>query len=170
MDPKIKKLFAMLDEETTAYLEMEQVLKDEGDSIFFSKKEQFDHVQERKDELVFRLHQLEETRKPLVEELSMTYGLANQKSTVRQLAKRFEPASGEQLTRCADRLRATLLRVQEKNSRNQKLIHHQLDLVRGSIKILTHITEDRAVYHNNGVPKPSTGYRSGGGRVIRGSM
>jgi flagellar biosynthesis/type III secretory pathway chaperone len=167
---KIPTLLAILDEETACYQKMEKILSDEEESISFSKNARFDEVQSEKNALLLKFQQFEEKRKPIVDALSEKYAADGKPLTISQLAKLVKPPYGEKLLGRANRLRSIIGNVQEKNSRNQLLIHQYLDLTKESLKLLTHLMEDDSVYQRPGIRHAAAGYHCGGGRLIRGSV
>jgi flagellar biosynthesis/type III secretory pathway chaperone len=170
MQPTITKLLTILDEETACYRDMKTLLADEEKAISLSEKDRFDQVQMEKEMLVCRLLQFEETRKGLVAQLADTYAVGRKTMTVSQLAHVVDSPSDQELLSRADRLRSIMRDVQEKNSRNRLLINHYLKLIKGSLKLLTHLIEDTSVYQKPGAHRPSGGYPIGGGRVICGTV
>ncbi|GEM_PF-2140991 len=170
MQPMILKLLTTLDEEATGYQDMEKVLTEEEASISFSRRERFDQVQLEKEALVIKLQQFEGKRKPLVDQLSDAYAKGGKPLTVSQLAQFAKPPNDDKLMACADLLRSTIGRVQEKNRRNQLLINQYLDLIKGSLRLLTNLMDDNPVYQKTGTTRPAVGYHSGGGRFICGNV
>ncbi|BBO66786.1 hypothetical protein DSCA_07160 [Desulfosarcina alkanivorans] len=170
MNVMISTLLSILDEETSCYREMENLLADEEESISFSRKDRFDTVQLKKDALLFKLQQFEQKRKPMIDRLADGYGTGGQPLTISRLARYVAPPYDERLLERADRLRSVIGAVQEKNRRNQLLINHYLDLIKGSLNLLTRHLEDNPVYQKPGTRQPSAGYPCGGGRLICGTV
>ena len=169
MNVKIRKLMAILDAETACYREMQRVLTEEQTSISFSSNERFDDVQSEKESLVVDLKKLEEKRKTLVGQLSAGYATEGQSMTISQLAHFVEPPIRSKLLARAGVLRSIIGDVQAKNRHNQRMINQSLDLIKGSLKLLTRLMEDSAVYQKPGTHKSAVGYQIGGGRLIRGT-
>jgi flagellar biosynthesis/type III secretory pathway chaperone len=170
MNVKITELLTLLDEETACYQGMQKVLADEESSISLSRKEPFGRVQYEKELLVGKLQQLEEKRKTLVGHLSETYATDGKSMTVRQLAGFVKPPASEQLMSRASRLRSVIDDVREKNKRNQLLISQNLNLIKGSLKLLTDLIEDSSVYQKPGSRQSAVGYQAAGGRFICGTV
>ncbi|MEE4112166.1 MAG: flagellar protein FlgN [Desulfobacteraceae bacterium] len=170
MNVKIIELLDILDEEAACYLEMQRVLDDEERSISLSGRERFDRVQHDKERLVAELQRHEEKRRMLVGRLSEAYRTDGIAMTISQLAQVIKPPSRQHLLDRANRLRSIIGDVHEKNRRNQLMINHHLDLINGSLKLLTHLIEDSSVYQKPGTHQPSVGYPTGGGRFICGSV
>ncbi|MCB2147982.1 MAG: flagellar protein FlgN [Deltaproteobacteria bacterium] len=170
MNVKIIELLTLLDEETACYQSMQNVLIDEETSISLSRKEPFDRVQYEKESLVVKLQQLEEKRKTLVDQLSGAYATDGESMTVTQLAGSVKPPTSEKLMSRASRLRSIIEDVREKNRRNQLLINQNLDLVKGSLKLLTNLIIDSPVYQKPGTHQSSVGYQAPGGRFICGTV
>ncbi len=169
MNVKINELLDILDEEAACYQEMQRVLTDEERSISFSRKERFDQVQHEKELLVVELQRHEEKREMLVGRLSEAYRTGCDAMTISQLAHVVEPPARQHLLDRANRLRSIIGDVHEKNRHNQLMINQYLDLINGSLKLLTHLIEDSSVYQKPGTHQPSVGYPTGGGRFICGS-
>ena len=170
MNAKISELLAILDGEAACYRDMKSVLVDEKTSISLSKKEWFDQVQYKKESLVVKLQQLEAKRKTLVAQLSKAYATDGKPMRVSQLAQFIKPPTNEKLLACASRLRSIIGDVQEKNRHNQLLINQYLDLIKGSLGLLTNLIDDNSVYQKPGTHQPAVGYRAGGGRIICGTV
>jgi len=170
MQATIRKLLTTLDEEADSYRDMNTVLADEEKSISLSNKDRFDQVQLEKDHLVHVLQPLEEKRKQLVDQLSDKYAAGGKRMSVSRLAQYVQPPYDQQLLSRADVLRSIIGEVQEKNRRNRMLINHHLELIKGSLKLLTNLIEDNSVYQKPGTHQPAAGYPRGGGRVICGTV
>ena len=169
MNMKIIELMDILDEEAACYRDMQRVLTEEQASISFSRKERFDQVQYEKESLVVKLQQLEEKRKTLVGQLSEAYATDGRSMTVSQLAHFVEPPTGDKLLARAGCLRSIIGDVHDRNRRNQLMINQYLDLIKGSLKLLTSLIEDNSVYQKPGTHQSAVGYQIGGGRLIRGT-
>jgi len=170
MNVKIIELLDLLDEEAACYQEMQRVLTDEEASMSFTRKEPFEQVQNEKELLVAKLQRLEESRKMLIGQLSEAY-LTNGKSiTISQLANLVEPPTRQHLLDRAGRLRSIIGDVNEKNRHNQLMINQYLDLINGSLKLLTNLIEDSSIYQKPGTHQTSVGYHAGGGRIICGTV
>jgi len=170
MNTMIIELVDILDQEAASYRDMQRVLVDEENSISFSKKEPFDQVQDAKERLVVKLQRLEEKRNMLVGRLSETYQTDGTSMTISHLAHRVEPPTRQHLLDRANRLRSIIADVHEKNKHNQMMINHFLDLIKGSLKLLTHLFEDSPVYQKPGTHQLSPGFHAGGGRFICGNV
>ena len=106
----------------------------------------------------------------LIGQLSEAY-LTNGKSmTISQLAHFVEQPIRRRLLDRASCLRSIIGDVHEKNRHNQLMINQCLDLIKGSLKLLTNLIEDRSVYLKPGTNQLSVGYPTGGGRFICGSV
>ena len=170
MNMKILELMDILDEEAACYRDMQRVLDDEEASISLSKKERFDQIQYEKESLVVELQKLEAKRKTQVSQLSEVHGTDGQSMTVSQLAQFVKPPTRERMLARASVLRSLIGDVQDKNRRNQQMIKQFLDLIKGSLKLLTHLIEDSSVYQKPGTHQPSAGYQNGGARFICGTV
>lgn len=170
MNVKIVELLDVLDEEAACYRDMQRVLIDEEASISFSRKEPFDQVQYEKELLVAKLQRLEEKRTMLVGRLSEAYRTDGKTMTISQLAHVVKPPTRQNLLDRASRLRSIIGDVHEKNRHNQLMINQYLDLINGSLKLLTDLIEDRSVYRKPGTHQTSVGYQTGGGRFICGTV
>lgn len=170
MNVKMYELLDILDQEAACYQGMQRVLTDEEASMSFAGKERFDQVQYEKGLLVAKLQGLEEKRMILVGRLSAAHRTDGSAMTISQLAQVINLPTRQQLLDRASRLRSIIGDVQEKNRRNQLMINQYLDLINGSLKLLTHLIEDRSVYQKPGTHQPSGGYPTGGGRFICGAV
>jgi flagellar biosynthesis/type III secretory pathway chaperone len=170
MDVKIIELLDLLDEEAACYREMRRILVDEETSISLSRKERFDQVQYEKEFLVVKLQQFEEKRNQLVVQLSSAYATDGKSMTVSQLAEVVKPPYREKLLSRASHLRSIIGDVYEKNKRNQLMINQYLDLIKGSLRLLTNLMEDSSVYQKPGTHQSAVGYQIRGGRFICGTV
>ena len=170
MNVKMNGLLDLLDEETACYQKMQRVLTDEESSMSLTRKERFVQVKHEKELLVAKLQRLEENRKMLVARLSEAYRTDGSAMTLSQLAQVVDPPTRQHLLDRAGRLRSIIGDVHGKNRRNQLMINQYLELIDGSLKLLTHLIEDNSVYPKPGTRQPSLGYPTGGGRFICGSV
>lgn len=170
MNTKIEALLAILEEEAVCYEKMNILLEEEEKSISLSTKVCFDQVQCQKELLVTQLQGLEEKRIQLIGRLAGVLDIPGQPKTVSQLAQCVEPPHKDHLLACAHRLRSLIAHVQQKNSYNQLRIKHYLGLIKGSLKLLSELMDGSPVYRKPGTQQPALGFKTGGGRIIRGSV
>jgi flagellar biosynthesis/type III secretory pathway chaperone len=170
MQGTIKELLTTIDEETVCYEALNQLLSDEKAAISFSKKERLEEISGVKESLVLKLRQYEKSRRPLVDRLAGVLGHKNLPVTVSQLASLIDAPNGEALMVRADRLRSIIDVVKKKNQQNQVLIQQHLDLIGSSLKLLTQHMVGNSVYQKAGTFESFPGYRSGGGRILRGTV
>ena len=170
MKKAIEELLTTLDHETACYGELEKVLTDEKEAISLSKKEGFERLQSIKEALVQKLQRYEKKREPLVDQLADAHGQKDRSLTVGQLASLISSPDDIALINRANRLRSIIAVVKEKNKQNQLLINQYLDLIKTSLKLLTHHLGNNSVYQKAGTFEPFSGYRSGGGRIISGAV
>lgn len=170
MNVTIIDLLDILDEEAACYRDLQRVLAEEETSISLSRKNRFNQVQHEKEFVVAKLQRLEEDRKKLIGRLSETYRTDGQSLTISRLAHLVNPPTRQHLLDRASYLRSIVGEVNEKNRRNQQMINHYLNLINGSLKLLTNLIEGSPVYRKPGSHQTSTGYQTGGGRVICGTV
>ncbi len=170
MNKKILKLLAILDEEVACCKDMKTILADEEESISLSGKERFHQVQLEKEALVAKIKQSEKKRQHLVNQLAEIYQVVEPIVTVSKLSQYLPAPYNEKLLLRAEQLRSHLGEVQLKNKHNQQLLRHYLDLIQGSLKLLTHMIDNNSIYRKPGSDHPSTGYRSTGGRIFCGNV
>jgi len=166
MNPTIIELIGVLDEEAACYRDMQRILIEEQASICLTRKQGFDQVQHAKESLVVKLQQLEVNRKNLVRQLSAGRAKDGRSMTVSQLAQFVQPPARDQLLARAGDLRAIVVDVKERNSHNQRMISQYLNLINGSLNLLTRLFEDSSVYQKPGTHQSAAGCAKGGGRLI----
>lgn len=171
MHAKIDPLLSLLDEETACYQDMQRVLAKEKDAMSFSAKARFDRIELEKEALVVRIQEVEQKRKSVVDQLAQDHGVEAPTLTVTLLAHYLPAPESEKLLTRARQLRSVMADVQASNRHNRQLIGQYLDLIRGSLKLLTHLIDDDAVYRKPGTDSPAMGYRNcSGGRLFCGSV
>ena len=171
MPTQIQALIEVLDAEAACYRKMQTVLSDEAAAISLSRKTNFDRVQAEKESLVVKLQRLETRRKLMVDQLSRQYAVdGHPPVTVRQIARYVDPDDGRALLERADRLRAIIGDVHTQNKRNKRMINQNLQLIKGSLTLLSQLIDGSSVYPKPGARQPLFGLKSGGGRFIRGSV
>ncbi len=170
MRTTIVQLISTLEAETDCYRHMNQLLDDELDAITLSAKDRFERLQQEKEALVTNLQNLEDKRKHLVDGLNADRSAGNRPQTVSQLAKTAQAPYDRQLLACTKRLRPLIGEVRRKNTRNQKLINQNLDLINSALSLLSDLIDGSPVYQKPGIHQPTLGFRSGGGRFVRGSV
>ena len=170
MQPNLSKLFHILEKEIDCYRRMQAVLSAEAQSIGLTGKDCFERIQPDKEGLLSQLKQLERGRRQIVKHLAASRGWQEKQLTVTQLAARLDPPDNQKLLNRANRLRELIKDVQTSNRNNQQLIGHYLNLVSGSLQLLTNLMESSPVYQKPGTHQPLTGRRPGAGRFICGSV
>ncbi len=170
MKTKIMELLAVLDEEAACYRDMQRVLGDEKASMSLSDRERFDQVQLEKEALVVNIQHAEKVRHRLIDHLGKAYQVNQSVLTVSKLGPFLPAPYNEKLLMRANRLRPLIADVQVKNEQNQQLIQHYLDLINGSLKLLTHLIYDHPVYQKPGSAHSAGGYAHRVGRFFCGTV
>ncbi len=170
MHALLTTVLRILDQEIACYQEMKQLLADEAAAMSLSKRASFDAIEVKKEALVTRLQDYERRRTDLVSELTMALGMGGAMATVTQLTAALPAPQRGQLQARAQSLRALMAAVQLKNRQNRQLIGHYLDLIKGSLTLLTQGIADTSVYHKPGTRPASTGYGGSGGWVLRSTV
>jgi flagellar biosynthesis/type III secretory pathway chaperone len=169
MDAILRRLLAVLDEETACYRNMQTVLIEEEAAMSLREKAPFDQIQKQKEALVNRIQEHEPRRKALVDALAAACQVDPATATVSRLAPLMQAPDDERLRSCAHRLRSAIAVVRLKNNHNRLLIGRYLQLVNGALKLLTRQSDDQAVYRHPEAAHPLAGYARGGGRLFCGS-
>jgi len=161
------KLKSVLDAETDCYGEMNRLLDQEKRALSFSRHGDFDCIQHQKETLVGTLQRLEHDRHRLAQDLAGALDLDASTIRVSQLVSRLDPPQDAELDTCSRRLRQLIDKVRVKNGRNRQLIKHYLELMDGSLQLLSELISDASVYTNPGNGPHAPGYDSNGGRLFR---
>lgn len=167
---QIDALLEILETEAACYRELQTVLVDEAASMTLSTRDGFDQVQKGKEGVVANLRQLEKKRLRIVALMAGAHSAQDRPMTVTQLARTVDSPAKEKLLVAAKRLRAIIAEVQRQNRFNQQLMNQYLDLIKGSLKLLSGLIDESPVYQRPGVPCGGGAFQTRGGRIIRGTV
>ena len=170
MKSKMDELLDILEKETDCYRRMQTVLADEERAIGLTGRDRFERVQLEKEALVARIGKLEGLRRRLVDQLAPCGMDSERPITVSELAGMLGPSDNQKLLDSSKHLRLLIRDVQARNRRNQLLIDQYLNLVKGSLRLLTDLIDSSPTYQKPGARQPLAGRRPGAGRFIRGNV
>ena len=159
-----------IDEETACYGKLDQLLIDERAAVAHAEKDRLEEIHQLKESLVANLQRYERKRASLVDRLADTYGQVELPITATRLASLIGSPENAALLNRTDRLRSVVEAARKKNRQNQLLIRQSLDLVNSALKLLTQHIVSNSTYQKAGQFDSFPGYRSGCGRILRGTV
>jgi flagellar biosynthesis/type III secretory pathway chaperone len=169
MNATIRKLIALMDEETACYRDMQILLTDEEASLSLIGRDRFEQVQQAKEASVVKIRRYEKMRIDLVNQVATACQVKEPVVRASQLVKHLRAPDGEKLQTRVNRLRSVIEGVQLKNQTNQRLIHHYLELSKNALTLLTRLIYDDSIYQKPGISSAAGAYRSRGGHCFYGS-
>ena len=150
MDIVWENFFDLLEEQHELHSSLILVLQDEKRAIEKVNIDELSEANEKKDFLSQKIRKLEDQRLNALEQLAVSLGQPVEGLTLTRLIRLTEIPYSERLVACRSRLHSLIRRIIKANNLNKSLLHHSIDLVKGSIALLNNATATNAVYFKTG--------------------
>ncbi|NNL76296.1 MAG: flagellar protein FlgN [Desulfobacterales bacterium] len=146
----IDQLVSSIRQETELYRLMLTTIDKEKDAAIRSDLNSLNETEIEKENLLAKLHRVEEQRCLLVTKLSETLAYPYQSLTLTRISQMVvEPFAGR-LEKASTDLKTTLNALREASRGNQLLFEHSLELLRGSFNLLSGLMGANKVYYRTG--------------------
>ncbi len=166
MELLLNDLLGLLEGEIGLYASMLLALQKEKKAIVDSNHEELNETSREKENLFLKIRILEEQRLSVLEKLARNLGQPAQNLTLNKLSQLVQEPQSTQLADCHSTFLSLAQGIQEINLSNKALLTHSLDLVNGSLSLLSELLSSNPVYYRTG--KMETGDRSG--RLLSGKV
>ncbi len=150
MDMLVSNLLGLLEGETDLYRSLLLALQKEKKAIVDSELVELNETSKEKENLLLKIRILEEQRLRMVERLAENLAYSPQGLTLAELSQLVEEPYSTRLKDCSSNLLALVQSIQEVNRGNRSLLTHSLELVRGSLTLLTTLIGSNSVYYKTG--------------------
>jgi flagellar biosynthesis/type III secretory pathway chaperone len=159
MELLLNDLLGLLEGEIGLYASMLLALQKEKKAIVDSNHEGLNETSREKENLFLKIRILEEQRLSVLEKLAQSLGQPSQGLTLSKLSQLVQEPQSTQLGDCHSTFLSLAQGIQEINLSNKALLTHSLDLVKGSLSLLSDLLSSNQVYYRTG--KMEAGNQSG---------
>ena len=166
MELLLNNLLSLLKGEIGLYASMLMALQKEKKAIVDSNHKELIETSRKKENLFLKIRILEEQRLSVLEKLAQGLGQPSQDLTLSKLSQLVQEPQTTQLVDCHSTLLSLAQSIQEINLSNKELLTHSLDLVKGSLSLLSDLLSSNPVYYRTG--KIEVGDQSG--RLLSGKI
>ena len=150
MDVLMNKLTRLLEGEIELLESLLMTLQDEKGAVLDSNMDTLNRATKEKENLILKIRILEEQRMHVMERIADALQKPVRSLTLAKLSQLVEIGYSERLDRCRSSIRALTQSIDDLNNTNRGLIHHSLDLVRGSLSLFAKITVPHPIYYRTG--------------------
>jgi flagellar biosynthesis/type III secretory pathway chaperone len=166
MELMLNDLLGLLEGEIGLYASMLLALQKEKKAIVDSNPTELNETSREKETLFLKIRILEEQRISLLEKLAQELGQPSQELTLSKLSQLVREPQATQLGDCHSTFLSLAQSIQEINQSNKTLLTHSLDLLKGSLSLLSDLLSPNPVYYRTG--KMEAGDQSG--RLLSGKV
>jgi flagellar biosynthesis/type III secretory pathway chaperone len=162
----LNKFLGLLNEEIGLYESLLVTLQKEKKSVVDSNLKQLNESSKEKENLFLKIRILEEQRLTVLERLAKKLGEPVHSLTLTELSHLLKDPYATRIKNCQSSFLSLAQSIQEINLSNRALLHHSLDLVRGSLSLLNDLIPSNPIYYRSGKIHTS----DQGGRVLSGKI
>jgi flagellar biosynthesis/type III secretory pathway chaperone len=159
MELLLNGLLGLLEGEIGLYASMLLALQKEKKAIVGANHDELNETSREKENLFLKIRILEEQRLSVLEKLARNLGQPAQDLTLNKLSKLVQEPQSTQLVDYHSTFLSLAQSIQEINLSNKALLTHSLDLVNGSLSLLSDLLSSSSVYYRTG--KMEAGDQSG---------
>jgi len=150
MELMLNDLLGLLEGEIDLYASMLLALQTEKKAIVDSNPTELNETSREKENLFLKIRILEEQRISLLEKLAQELGQPSQDLTLSKLSQLVQEPQATQLGECHSTFLSLAQSIQEINQSNKTLLTHSLDLLKGSLSLLSDLLSSNPVYYRTG--------------------
>ena len=132
------------------YASMLLAKKKKKKAIVDSNHNELIETSREKENLFLKIRILEEQRLSVLEKLAQGLGQTSQDLTLSKLSQLVQEPQSTQLVDCHSTFLSLAQSIQEINLSNKELLTHSLDLVKGSLSLLSDLLSSNPVYYRTG--------------------
>jgi flagellar biosynthesis/type III secretory pathway chaperone len=162
----LDKFLNLLNEEIRLYESLLSTFQKEKKAVIDSNLKELNASGKAKENLFLKIRILEEQRLVFLESLSKLLGQPAQTLTLTVLSHQLEDPYATRIRNCQSSFLSLAQSIQEINLSNNALLHHSLNLVRGSLSLLKGLIPSHPIYYPSGKMHPS----DQNGRVLSGKV
>jgi len=159
MELLLNDLLGLLEGEIGLYASMLLALQKEKKAIVDANHDELNETSREKENLFLKIRILEEQRLSVLEKLARNLGQPAQDLTLNKLSQLVQEPQSTQLVDYHSTFLSLAQSIQEINLSNKALLTHSLDLVNGSLSLLSDLLSSSSVYYRTG--KMEAGDQSG---------
>jgi flagellar biosynthesis/type III secretory pathway chaperone len=146
----IDQLIGLLERENEIYQSMLVVIDKERRAAVQSDLNELKNAAEEKENIIANLRRYEEQRIQLTRSMAEAYGYSFEEFTITKLARLVDEPYAGRLIQAKSDLSTVLNVVGDAGQRTKQLFEHSLELLRGSLNLISEMTQISTVYYSSG--------------------
>lgn len=150
MNSTLDQLIGLLRQESGLYRSLLVVIDQEKEAAVRSDVEGLNQAAIDKEKHLLEIRSKEKARGQLIARLAALKGIAGADLTLSRICDLAEEPRAAVLKRLSQDFLSLLNRVQTANRRNQQIVEHSLQLLRGSFNLLNELMTPNTVYYRTG--------------------
>jgi flagellar biosynthesis/type III secretory pathway chaperone len=150
MNSNLDQLIELLRQEHALYRSLLVVIDQEKAAAVRSDLPALNQAGLDKEKHLVEIHMKEKKRRQLVARLAEEHGDAAADLTLSKISQRADQPQAGTLRRVSRDFATLLSQVQAANRRNQQIVEHSLQLLRGSFNLLNELMTPNTVYYRTG--------------------
>ena len=149
-EPMIDRLIHVLGRENEIYQSMLAVIDKERLAAVRSELNALTNAAQEKENILEKLRGYEELRIQLVKSMAEAYGYPPENFTITKLAQLVGEPHSKRISQVGNDLSKAIIIVRDADQRNKQLFEHSLELLRGSLNLISEITRTNTIYYRSG--------------------
>lgn len=146
----LEQLLNLLNEQSRYHRSLLAFLERETSTVRHSDLSGLNEVRDEKEKILSVCKQLEKKRTRLVADLAKSIGVAAGTLNLRKISHLVADPLANRFRQTHTEFLAVLSKLQEANQRNKHLLEHSLDLINGSINLLSKLQTSSTTYYRTG--------------------
>ncbi len=153
MNILINDFIKLLEDEKKLYEKLALILQQEKRAVIDSDLDALNENSKQKENLVLKIRIMGEQRLDMIGRLSGLLNYSPRELTLTKLAQLVDEPYSTRLNEYHSNYLSIIQGIQELNQSNKELFSHSVELIRGSINLLSNLLPSTPVYHRTGKVK-----------------
>lgn len=146
----LEQLLSILEDAVSLHEELQSLLQQEHHAVVGTQLDALSEIGRQKEDLLVRLHNLEDKRKNVMEKIANEVGVSPQRLSLSHMTKFQDGPVVDQIKKIGLVLKRTMDQIKRVNRNNQDLLRHSLEFVHGSMTLLKGLMTSPTTYLKNG--------------------
>ena len=151
MEGILIKFITLIENEFSLYCTLLEIMQAEKEALVGSRIEELQERIKEKENLLLKIRILDEQRHKLLKKITNLLGDKGEGLTLTRLSELIDEPLAARLKNSSSKLLAVTQSIQELNDSNRSLLIHSIDLVKGSLNLLTNVVASNQVYQRDGL-------------------
>jgi flagellar biosynthesis/type III secretory pathway chaperone len=151
MEEILRKFIDLLEKESGIYFSLLEIMQSEKVALVESRIGELQEIIKVKENLLLKIRILDEQRHKELKGIAELLETNSQDLTLRILSEMVNEPYSSQLKDSSSKLLSVTQSIEELNNSNRSLLNHSIELVRGSLNLLTNVIPSNQIYQSNGL-------------------